>query len=328
MRRWRSVLLFVALLLASVALWAQGFAVLRAPARDLGLGEAGGAAVAGAERSLINPAGLSSTARNYWLEAGDSSGVRQQRAGLADAWGPWNLSLDLGLDSVQGLQLRSDQGDLLGEQDLWAPWSVAAVSHPAWLGSWGLAAGARDRRWLGGGASAEAGLGWILDGPWSLGAALWWRDGDGQGQASLAWQPEAWPFRVEGGVIAEGAESRWGLGAQWRLTQALGLRVGWLRWTQAENQRLSVGLGWDGVGQSFSYGWLPATGIGSTQKLAVRWGQVPTPTPIPPTATATPSPSATATMTPRLEIPLPSLTFTPTPARPRKELELDFVLPQ
>lgn len=316
------------LVLASVALLAQGFAVLRAPARDLGLGEAGGAAVAGAERGLISPAALSVSARSFWLEAGDASGVRQQRAGVAEAWGRWAASLDLGVDSVQGLELRSDQGDLLGAQDLWAPWAVAALSHPTWMGTWGVAAGARDRRWLGAAPSAEAGVGWMLAGPWSMGASVWWRDEALQGQGSMAWQPGAWPFRAEGGYIAEGQESRWGLGAHWRLTQALGLRLGWSRWTQAENQRWSLGLGWDGDAQSFSYAWLPATGIGSIQKLGVRWGQQPTPTPIPPTATQTPSPSVTPTLTPSPEIPLPTLTFTPTPSRPRKELELDFVLPK
>src|SRR5882672_838601 len=101
---------------------AGGFASLRAPARDLGLGEGGAAAVQGPDRAQVNPGALSVTATSFWIEAGDDSGIRQQRVGVGLRYQAWAWGLDLGLDSVEGLDQRDAQGLLQGKFGIQAPW--------------------------------------------------------------------------------------------------------------------------------------------------------------------------------------------------------------
>ncbi len=332
MLRRTGFLATAALTLVAGVAYARGFSGLRSSARDLSLGEAGGASRPGAEQALLNPGALSAEGRLLWLEVGDASGVRQQRVGLAQGLGLWSASFDLGLDSVEGLELRDGAGQLTGTQDLWAPWGLVAVSRPAWVGSWGLALGGRDRAWLGAGFAPEVGLGWALHTPWSWGLSLWLRDQALQGQVSTAWRPSSVPVGLEAGYIFEGAESRLGVGAQWFWGSSLALRMGWSRWTGLENQRVSVGLGWQGGAQSLAYAWLPGAGVGSSQKLGVQVAlQASTPLPaatptISPSATPTPSPSITAT--PEVTLAAPTLTPTLSPTPRRKEIELDFVLPE
>ena len=186
-----------------------------------------------------------------------------------------------------------------------------------------MAAGVRDRRWLGGTYSPEAALGWSWGGPWSVGLSAAWRDLALEGQASVAWQAAEGRWGLEGGHIQQGIESRSGLGVHAQLWSGLDLRLGWTRWAQLENQRLSLGLGWQSPSTAVSYAWLPGAAIGSGQKLSVkgRWSQ-PSPTP---TVTLTLTPIPTLSPTPLVELsPTPSPTPVPTPV----QVELEFVLPK
>jgi hypothetical protein len=322
-RAFIAVPLLGALGLTAGAAWAGGLAALRASARDRALAEAGAAAVPGPMQGLGNPGALTVDGTTLWLEAGDNAGLRQQRLGLARPAGPWAWSVDLGLDSLEGLDRRDSSGVLLRREDLRAPWGLAALSRESGLGRWGFGLGGRDRGWLGGGWAPELGLGWSAGGPLGLGLALWQRDLDWQAQASLAFSRGAWS--AEAGYIQEGLESRAGAGAQWELWPGLALRLGWSQWSNGGNQQWTLGLGWWNEGSAASYAWVPGPGQGGSQKMAVqgRW-KAPL-APVLPTEIATASPFPSPSVTPS-----PSFTATPSPTpglkKPIKEVELDFIL--
>jgi hypothetical protein len=208
----------------------------------------------------------------------------------------------------------------LGHFGVQAPWALAAVAHDTGWGHWGLAAGARDRRWLGADYSPELALGWAWPGPLAMGATVAWRDLAWEGQASLAWLPLEERWGLEGGPIFQGQETRYGLGAQWQLWPGLALHLGWTRWVLYENQRWSLGLGWQGPSNAMAYAWVPGAAVGSAQKLSVL-GRLPQNT-----ATSTPSPTPSPTETPTPPSPTPTEVANPKPTP--SQVEMDFVLPK